>query len=377
MEDKHIVVITQVNPYTPVGGVTVVLKNLFSTYSNDSYTFAYLGRFSKKLNKEAELKTDIYRLIPNFHIIQLLGYFFPKLKRLFAIRRGVKLVKQRKAHCIVGLYPTLNSLEVSVEVAKRTGVPYYPYLHDTVKEGLAHLQFAERGAAVQEEVFKTAKKIITMSEGMSDFYEKEYNGLVTYPLEHSFPETLAEEPNFNRNKDGFWGGEVYKINDQSFARVQNALLEENTQFTVTSLSKLTINKTSNVFQTFFPSRAEYLEAVKEHGVLVLSINWPDETDVDIAELSTIFPTKTIEYLATGSPILVHCPEDYFLAKFFRKHQCGVVVSERDTDLLREAIQKLQSKDEEVHEMQRKALAATQLFSIENIQKKFEDILLRD
>ncbi|MFM8485347.1 MAG: glycosyltransferase, partial [Bacteroidota bacterium] len=36
-----------------------------------------------------------------------------------------------------------------------------------------------------------------------------------------------------------------------------------------------------------------------------------------------------EYLASGVPIVVHCPGDYFLAAFFREHACGLVISVRD------------------------------------------------
>ena len=183
---------------------------------------------------------------------------------------------------------------MATEVAKRTGAAYFPYLHDTVIEGLAHLEFAEFANQVQEEVFKTAKLVITMSAGMTDYYREHYNGMETEPLVHSYPEKLADKPNYQRTKNAFWGGEVYKINDRGFARIQEALMRRDTKIIVTSLSPLNIKADTNVHQTFYPSRQEYIDAVKEQGILVLTINWPDESDVHPAELSTIFPTKTVE-----------------------------------------------------------------------------------
>ncbi|MGK0307094.1 MAG: glycosyltransferase involved in cell wall biosynthesis [Urechidicola sp.] len=371
--NNKIIIITQVNPYTPVGGSTVVLKNLFSNIDSNSYCFAYLGRFSRKSDKKFKSYSNLYRLIPNFHPIQIIGYLFPKFKYWYAVRKGVRLVKRLKPNCIIGLYPTIASLDVSVRVAEKTGINYFPYLHDTVLEGLAHSQFSEKAKKTQKKVFKIAHKIITMSEGMSDYYSEKYN-IKTFPLEHTYPEKVSKDPNFKRNEKAFWGGEVYSINENSFERIQDALKDLNTVLTVTSLSPLKVKNTSNIQKTFFPKRTEYINAVNCHGILILAINWPDESKVHEAELSTIFPTKTVEYLASGGPILVHCPEHYFLASFFKKHKCGTVVTDRNGDELKKAILKIKDNGEEIKQMQLNALKAMEIFSLDRIQKKLYDTI---
>jgi glycosyltransferase involved in cell wall biosynthesis len=365
---EHVIIITQVNPYTPVGGVTVVLQNLLSSFDQDSYTFAYLGRFDWRW-KDRKKYRDCYRLIPNFHPLQFLDRVFRGIKQRYAIKRAVKLAKRKNARIVFGLYPTLNSLHVATEVAKQTGAAYFPYLHDTVAEGLSHSNRATFAKRVQDEVFRTAKLVVTMSDGMTDYYREKY-GMETEPLVHSYPERLADKPNYERTKNAFWGGEVYHINDRGFARVQKALLAKDTQIIVTSLSPLKIEDDKNVTQTFYPSRQDYIDAVKQQGILVLTINWPDESDVHEAELSTIFPTKTVEYLATGSPILAHCPDHYFLAKFVRQHKCGVVVSERSEEALGKAIEFLQSGSDEVRQLQDNALKTIEMFSIKNVAATF-------
>lgn len=371
--NKKIIIFTQLNPYTPVGGTSVVLKNLFSTIDPKLYCYAYLGRFKLKPKVLFNSQSNLYRLLPNFHPIQMIGYFFPELKTRYAVRRGIKLVKKLKPKYIIGLYPTIASLDISVRVAEKTGVRYFPYLHDTVVEGLAHSQFSEKALNVQKKVFKIAHKIITMSEGMSNYYSQKYN-LKTYPLEHTYPEKVSKDPNFNRNNKAFWGGEVYSINENSFERIQYALKDLNTVLTITSLSPLKVKDTSNIQKTFFPKRTEYINAVNFHGILVLALNWSDESLVHEAELSTIFPTKTIEYLASGGPILVHCPEHYFLAQFFNKYKCGIVVSDRNNDKLISAIKKIKSNDRDIQEMQLNALKVMEKFSLENLQKKMFTII---
>ena len=372
--NNKIIIITQVNPYIPLGGTSVVLKNLFSNIDPKLYCFAYLGRFKLKSNLEFKSNSNIYRLLPNFHPIQIIGYFFPDLKFWFAVRKGICLVKKLKPNCIIGLYPTIASLDVSVRVAEKTGVRYFPYLHDTVVEGLSHSQFSKKAINTQKKVFKIAHKIITMSEGMSDYYSEKYN-IKTFPLEHTYPEKVSKDPNFNRNNKAFWGGEVYSINENSFERIQYALKDLNTVLTITSLSPLKVKDTSNIQKTFFPKRTEYINAVNCHGILILAINWPDESKVHEAELSTIFPTKTVEYLASGGPILVHCPEHYFLARFFKKHKCGTVVTDRNSDELKKAIIKIKDNGEEIKQMQLNALKAVDIFSLGSIQKKLYDIIL--
>ena len=368
VKGEHVIIITQVNPYTPVGGVTVVLQNLLSSFDKSSYTFAYLGRFDWRW-KDRKKYEDCFRLIPNYHPVQFLDRVLRGVKQRFAIRRAIRLAKTKNARIVFGLYPTLSSLFVATEVAKRTRAFYFPYFHDTVAEGLSHSKMAEFAKEVQKDVFDSATLVLTMSEGMTDYYREKYK-IETEPLVHSYPENIVESPSYDRVRTALWGGEVYAINDCGFERVQKALLARDTEFVVTSLSPLNIRDGANVRQTFFPSRLEYIDAVKKQGILVLTINWPDESDVHEAELSTIFPTKTVEYLATGSPILAHCPEHYFLAKFIRKHKCGVVVTERSAEALINAIDFLQSGSHEVREMQDNALKTVEMFSIKNVAATF-------
>jgi glycosyltransferase involved in cell wall biosynthesis len=48
---------------------------------------------------------------------------------------------------------------------------------------------------------------------------------------------------------------------------------------------------------------------------------------------TAAPGKMGEYLASGRPILVHAPADSFIAWYFRRHECGLVVDDSDPSQL--------------------------------------------
>ena len=92
------------------------------------------------------------------------------------------------------------------------------------------------------------------------------------------------------------------------------------------------------------------------------------------ELSTIFPTKTPEYLATGNLIIVHCPENYFLAKFFRKHNCGIVISEQSDEAIEKVLRGILAGDNNYDEIRRNALRTASIFKSDALSKKFSGIV---
>ena len=117
-----------------------------------------------------------------------------------------------------------------------------------------------------------------------------------------------------------------------------------------------------------------LATLLNQHILTVALNWPDESSLPEDELATAFPTKVIEYLAAGRPILVHCPENYFLARFFREHECGIVVSTRDVAAIVKAVKTLLDRGSEQERMRKNALRAAQIFSIDRISKVLSQIL---
>jgi glycosyltransferase involved in cell wall biosynthesis len=61
-------------------------------------------------------------------------------------------------------------------------------------------------------------------------------------------------------------------------------------------------------------------------------------------LRTSAPGKMGDYLATGRPILVHARPDSFLSRYFREHECGVVVDINSPSAVAGALERI-STDE--------------------------------
>jgi glycosyltransferase involved in cell wall biosynthesis len=54
------------------------------------------------------------------------------------------------------------------------------------------------------------------------------------------------------------------------------------------------------------------------------------------QLATCFGIKSYEYFLAQRPIIVHTPGDYFLARFYRQRECGLVVDDPSPAALRAA-----------------------------------------
>ena len=357
-------------------GSGVVARNLLGQFNPESY-FIGAGDYS------AAQIASYQETIDDFPVTSILAartqkgrlnnYLFD-LELPLARKKLRRLLLQKKSCCLVCIYPTFHFLQLARDVAKDLQIPWLAYLHDTVVETLETTPFSKRARKLQAQTFEEASSILVMSEGMKDFYREKYD-LKTTALEHSYheiiPRNLAQIPAVSPREGALWGGSIYGINNCAVARVARALSQREMSFLLTTRASAQQLEQQGLVgfpiqHTLFPQRADYLAALQTREVLVLALNWPDETTMQAGEMTTIFPTKTIEYLASGRPILVHCPEHYFMARFFEKHGCGLVVSERSETAICDAIEKLRAQNPETQALRANALRAAQIFAPERI-----------
>ena len=373
-EAGHVLVVVAYYPPAP-SGMSVTMHNLLSHFHPASYSVVTAGGLTHQAIEASE-QAQVYRVFSSLRRVS------SRLDRLWQDRQLPSavsvlsdLIDQTDAKAIVGVYPTYHFLKLAREAARATGVPWVAYLHDTVAEALANSTLAKRALSLQNQVFAEAASILVMSSGMAELYRRKY-GLASTPLEHTYPEPIPQRlPEHAAMRQAFWAGATYGINHRAVARVSAALkrLDYPLLMTTTARPKSLIQQGitgDHLKTTFFPKREDYLSALQQQGVLILALNWPDEATLHEDELATIFPTKTPEYLASGRPILVHCPDHYFLAQYFRRHGCGLVVSERSEAALAEAIAFLLADSSEVKAMRQAALITAQQFSAREIASRF-------
>lgn len=369
----HTLVITGHYPPSS-GGSSIIMRNLLAAFNPKSYSVVT----AKKLlgtNVNGNCGENIYYVLSRTSTREKLDWAWLNIQLPIASIKTINLAKKLRPSVIVGVYPDLCFLLLALRTSRATGIPWIAYLHDTLVEALSNKMDAKRAIRLQSDVFNEASSLFVMSEGMAELYNRKYS-VVCKVLEHTYPEAIVKSENSDiQRRQAFWGGEVYSINDKSLSRVSISLDNLNCPFYfASSLNKAGLHNYGivgkNLKTGFFSNRKTYLEELKRQGLLVLALNWPDESKVHIDELSTIFPTKTPEYLASGRPILVHCPENYFLAKFFKRHKCGMVVSERSVEALKSACKVLLSNNGMTNVYITNAFSIAKLFSTERIADLF-------
>ena len=376
-EKKNILFVTTFYPPNN-NGTSVVMSNLIKELDQKTVYGVVTWANSFK-DKDEIINGKIVHKLFNFQYLfnPRLWFFFRRFTFNFEKRKVIKLIKKKKITHVVGVYPDLDFLEISRSASEVCGVKFYPYLHDTLAEGLSHKRYKNIAKVVQQNIFKTSRKILVMSEGMKDLYKDKYD-VETTPVLHSFSENVEEKElnNDTVEKSIFWGGAIYAINKETVKRVHSAC--KNLDYTLTLSAANTPEKLANLgFENKnikilpFLTREDYITTIGNQRALLLSIDWPDESAVHKDELGTIFPTKTIEYLISGRPIIVNCPEEYFLARFFKKYQCGIVLTERDPQKLKEYIETVLNDEEKLKVMVANAYKTSKQFHISSVKSVFE------
>lgn len=377
IEIGKIFYVTAAFPPVPAGS-SIINRNLLSNFDPRSFkVFTTESDISAKVESFGEM--EVVKIFKSYYFSSRLNYFIGKSQLPFATKKLIKFAEKEKPSVIVGVFPDYFFLNIARNTARELQIPFVAYLHDTISESSNGSRLSKQADILQDKVFSEATAIMVMSEGMKKLYKRKY-GIDSVALEHTYLEDIPLKIQGNLpNNEGFWGGDVYNINKNSVKRISQALSRNKLKLFIASghkrsyFEEMGINK-DYLSVGFFSKREDYLQQLKKFGVLILALDWPDESNIHEDELATIFPTKTPEYLASGAPIIVHCPEHYFLAEFFKKNKCGIVVTKRDQSELESILHDILTGKHDMREYQKNALAAANLFNVRRLKEKFSNII---
>jgi hypothetical protein len=358
-------------------GSHVVMRELLRNYSAESFWILTEKNDSTAGAYELEdrtlrlpLKNSWWYRIPYGGCLRAL-MFFPQARRW---------VMDKSLSAIVAVYPSLDFLPLAMMLSRLLHIPFFVYLHDTLYEALSKSKIAKLVRIFQSHVFDKATGLFVISEGMQEFYRKRYNRpCVVVP--HSYPEKIDSSWAPAAGKTLFWGGGIYGINDCAVMRVAKVATRLGIKLLVTvgtaaAQARIALWRERGLLveAVFYESRADYLSALKKQGALLLALNRPEESVFGKDELATIFPTKVPEYLASGRPIVLNCPEDYYLSRYFRKHRCGLVINAAEEDEIEKALRRLFFSGDDVEEICRNALRKAGDFEASRVALKFSTAL---
>jgi glycosyltransferase involved in cell wall biosynthesis len=222
-----------------------------------------------------------------------------------------------------------------------------------------------------------------MSEGMQELYEQHYPDLLCTPLVHSFNEPPSDHvvlPAIHQPLRLALSGNFNSTNTDATSRLAQAIKElpeaHLTLYTSTARSELEqIGLAGQQFTTTIVSRDTLLKELEKSDILLLPHGFYGST-VD-EEIRTIFPTRTIEYLISGRPILAHLPTSTFLYKFLHKHNCALLVTEPDIGAIKIAINRLQNEKALRERLVRNALRTAKQFQSPVVAEHLRQTLLTE
>ncbi len=288
-----------------------------------------------------------------------------------------KLIRKFNCGSILAIYPELYVVEASRMVARELNVPLMIYLHDTIAEVSQGKPQEKEIRKFQDLIFSEPHLFFSMSDGLRDLLQNKY-GLKSTALPHCYPGVsnfVAEEFQVSGQRKALYSGSIYSINKESIIRTARAAVDCGFQITCTlpEAAKVLIRSGipfEKVSVRYCVDSKDYLELLKSHDALFMGLSWPDETTMHSDELATIFPTKTPEYLATGKPIIVHAPSDYYLSRFFDTNRCGILVSDRSHESLTKAWSTILTDRKRMEFIRSQAGSAISQFSSERVRNIF-------
>ncbi|MFN2499491.1 MAG: glycosyltransferase [Pyrinomonadaceae bacterium] len=333
--------------------------------------------------KEGRLRGK-YFYIPRRHTLTR-AWRFAFVRRLIIRMRArqiEKIIRREKCEAVVACPGDFFDLPAAMYASRATGVAFYPYLLDYYSQQSIGFKSEVEAQRLEAEIMKTATGVIVPNEFMGEEARTRYGvrsvTVVRNPCDVAAYEGLpAPEPN-----DDFkivYTGSIYNAQFDAFRNLTAALAKLGRPevrihlYTNQSREELERNGISGpviLHGDLEPAAIPRIQKGADLLFLPLAFNSP------FPELiRTSAPGKTGEYLAAGRPILVHAPPDSFLAWYFKRHECGLVVDQSDPEKLAEAINSVLTDSVQRHKLEANARErALSEFSIEASSAAFSRLL---
>jgi glycosyltransferase involved in cell wall biosynthesis len=301
-----------------------------------------------------------YAQVPLLLIVSLLSLIISRSKAVFVV------------------YPDGYYLLAGYLIARITRKPLYGYFHNTYLENYPNSRLAQW---LQPRVFHYALHIFVMSDGMQRLYEHNYPGLRCSPLRHTFNDPLpdGDEPlaALHNPLHLCFAGTLNSSCFEAASRFASMIHEMDgvrlTLLTGTPLPVVErIGFTGPKVTVGTVSRDDLIPRLREADLLLLPHGFTSKFAEE--EIKTIFPTKTIEYLISGRPILAHLPADCFLAEFLRSYDCALIVDEPDVEALKRALDRLRQDESLRSKLVCNALRAARQFQAHEVAAQMREII---
>jgi len=261
---------------------------------------------------------------------------------------GWRAVRRHRPRAILAVFPDESSLLLGYWLHRLTGLPLLAYFCDLYMEDRRGWQL-RLARWLQPRVFARAARLLTVNEGMAGYYRERY-GLSPVCLPTCINVRLPDPSPLPPPGRPFVVGYSGNVNPTRLTSLQ-------------ALVRAIGGNSAYLLRYFTPQRRAYLEAqrlwaanaeatfVAGESELVRDLSRCDALFLPLTfevgenshdQLATCFGIKVYEYYLARRPVLVHSPGDYFIARFHRERDCGLVVDNRSSEALLAGLERLRT-----------------------------------
>jgi glycosyltransferase involved in cell wall biosynthesis len=276
--------------------------------------------------------------------------------------RGVRIVRRRS---IQGLFavPWNEYCAAAYFIHRLTGCPLFAYfMDDPLGSPDARTGFLYR--PLMPRFLRAARRVWGISPAMCAHLERTYGvkcELLLPTLDSNAFGAAGARPSAAGNAEVriIYTGAIYGAQLDALRNLVQVLKDDSASPKIsltlyTSLEETTLHEMglagSNIRRAYVSS-AGMSSVLCAADVLFLPLSFqPDQQHV----VETSLPTKLAEYLASGTPILVHAPPYAGVTRYCRENRFGIVVDAPDPARLGQAIRQLASDPELREELSRNA-----------------------
>lgn len=380
-----------------VSGSAILMHNIMEEYPGDVKIVAGTSSEAYK-DKAFKSSRTVSRILLKPKLFQRI--FDKYLYRFISIiQYFIKFhVQNYKPTVILAVFPKGEFLIAAYKVAKALNIPLIVHFHDlwgdNYREGSKAKKLSDKYERI---IVEYASKVYCMTSSQKDFLESKHN-IQCELLEHSVPSQqildittnpvyLSSENRGNIRKIVYTGNISHKMNIDAMRVFKKAveLLPDNYEVLLyTSLTKEQLIKEdlyNSRMKLGWATKSEIQGILHKSDVLFLPLSFKNCAH---SEVKTVYATKTLDYLISGSPILVFSPSDSFHSISAKAGGWGHVVDKDDPEMLAEQLQYLVNNKElalkVIEGAKREALrrssdriAKVLVVDVKNISKQYEII----
>lgn len=268
--------------------------------------------------------------------------------------RAVRVARREKVRAIFANYPFGYFLVAGWLASRVARLPLFVYMHSLWEETVDTAADRTMARLLEGRIFRDAVKVYVPTEEAARHYRAKHGftpGLLPHAvnLEDGAPAAGAPGDRCDPSvRTIVFTGGVYNMNRDALEAMVRAVEgmpigpgEPEIRFLVcapndpATLARLGIAGTRTQVRCVNTATAMRLQREADVLYVPLAFNTPWQD-----EIRTVFPTKVVEYVMSGTPILLHAPGDCYTVEDARRFGWAHVVATLEPAPLQEAIRRL-------------------------------------